>query len=199
MRDNQSQKQYQIPMAVTDETIKDYGINPADVTWALIGDRKCRVVYVPCTKEQFEAYMRPIWREQKKEQRESKCMVPGKDGRLVRCRKTNAECAECPYSANVTFEENKSASLTYLTDEGAEPVVDGAMEANTVASILFDQFNAMVTEVNTRYGDVFRLLYDGKTQAQIAEALHMKPRTVSDDVRRIRAILQPVAKDAFGK
>lgn len=199
MKDNQSQKQYQIPMAVTDETIRDYHINPADVTWTRIGDRKCRAVLIPCTKEQYEAYMRPIWREMKRNEREGKCMVPGKDGRLVRCRKTNAECVECPYCAGVSFGANRVASLTDLAEDGREPEAEGSVEDDIVGSVLFDQFNAMVTEVNTRYGDVFRLLYDGKTQAQIAEALQMKPRTVSDDVRKIRAILQPLAKDAFEK
>ena len=35
-----NEKQYYIPMEVTAETIKDFGINPADVVWAKIGNRK---------------------------------------------------------------------------------------------------------------------------------------------------------------
>lgn len=33
-------KQHYIPMEVTAETIKDFGINPADVVWTRIGNRK---------------------------------------------------------------------------------------------------------------------------------------------------------------
>ena len=46
---NQSKKQdrqFQIPMVVTDEVIHDFGFKPEDVTWRRIGNRKCRVVMV---------------------------------------------------------------------------------------------------------------------------------------------------------
>ena len=39
-------KQYQIPMVVSDEVIRDFGIKQEDVTWRRIGNRKCRVVMV---------------------------------------------------------------------------------------------------------------------------------------------------------
>ena len=63
-------KQYYIPMEVTAETIKDFGINPADVVWTKIGIRRVRVVMVPVSEEQYKAYMRPIWREDKRQQRQ---------------------------------------------------------------------------------------------------------------------------------
>lgn len=63
-------KQYYIPMEVTAETIKDFGINPADVEWTRIGHRKVRVIMVPTTKEQYYEYMRPLWREDKRQQRQ---------------------------------------------------------------------------------------------------------------------------------
>ena len=59
-------KQYYIPMEVTAETIKDFGIDPADVVWTKIGNRKKRVVMIAATEEQYKAYMRPLWREDKR-------------------------------------------------------------------------------------------------------------------------------------
>ena len=50
MAENQSKKQdkqHQIPMMVTDEIIRDFGIKPEEVTWRRIGNRKCRVVILP--------------------------------------------------------------------------------------------------------------------------------------------------------
>ena len=44
-------KQYQIPMVVTDEVIRDFGIKQEDVTWRRIGNRKCRVVMVDATEK----------------------------------------------------------------------------------------------------------------------------------------------------
>lgn len=63
-------KQHYIPMEVTAETIKDFGINPADVVWAKIGNRKKRVVMIAATEEQYYEYMRPLWREDKRQQRQ---------------------------------------------------------------------------------------------------------------------------------
>lgn len=63
-------KQYYIPMEVTAETIKDFGINPADVVWSRIGNKPKRVIMIPVSEEQYKAYMRPLWREDKRQQRQ---------------------------------------------------------------------------------------------------------------------------------
>ncbi|MBS6373825.1 MAG: hypothetical protein KH431_04345 [Erysipelotrichaceae bacterium] len=63
-------KQYYIPMEVTAETIKDFCINPADVVRARIGSRKVRVIMIQATKEQYYDYMRPLWKEDKRLQRQ---------------------------------------------------------------------------------------------------------------------------------
>ena len=47
---NTESKKFQIPMMVTDEVIRDFGIKPEDVTWRRIGNRKCRVVMVDCDR-----------------------------------------------------------------------------------------------------------------------------------------------------
>ncbi len=65
-----NEKQHYIPMEVTVETIKDFGINPADVVWTRIGNRKARVIMIPATEEQYKTYMRPLWREDKRQQRQ---------------------------------------------------------------------------------------------------------------------------------
>lgn len=68
IKENQPQnhdKQYKIPMELTDETIKDFNINPDDVVWWNFGEYHARAILVPATKEQYLEYMRPFWREQK--------------------------------------------------------------------------------------------------------------------------------------
>ena len=37
--------------------------------WSKIGNRKVRTILIPATKEQYEAYMRPEWKEDKRQQR----------------------------------------------------------------------------------------------------------------------------------
>lgn len=58
-----------IPMELTDETIKDFGIDREDVVWAKIGNKRVRVIMVLATEEQYLEYMRPEWREDKRRQR----------------------------------------------------------------------------------------------------------------------------------
>lgn len=65
--ENQS-KNYEIPMEVTDETIRDFDIDPNKVVWTKIGNKKVRAYMVSCTKEQYYEYMRPLWREDKNAQ-----------------------------------------------------------------------------------------------------------------------------------
>lgn len=57
-------------MEVTTETIKEFGIKPEDVQWTKIGNKPVKVIMVPSTKEQYYEYMRPLWREDKRQQRQ---------------------------------------------------------------------------------------------------------------------------------
>lgn len=59
----------EIPMEVTTETIRDFGIDIKDVVWRKIGSRKVKVVLIPVTPELYSEYMRPLWREDKRLQR----------------------------------------------------------------------------------------------------------------------------------
>ena len=68
--ENREEKQYYIPMEVTSETVKDFGINPADVVWTRIGNKPKKVIMIPVTEEQYYEYMRPLWREDKRQQRQ---------------------------------------------------------------------------------------------------------------------------------
>lgn len=66
---NEKDKKFYIPMEVTSETIRDFGINPEDIIWVTIGHRRCRVIQVPATEEQYQAFIRPLWNEDKGLQR----------------------------------------------------------------------------------------------------------------------------------
>lgn len=70
LQTNSESKQYYIPMEVTTETIKDFDINPMDVVWSRIGNKPKKVIMIPVTEEQYYEYMRPLWREDKRQQRQ---------------------------------------------------------------------------------------------------------------------------------
>lgn len=62
-------EQYFIPLEVKEETIITKEFEDAPRMWSKIGNRKVRTILVPATKEQYEAYMRPEWKEDKRQQR----------------------------------------------------------------------------------------------------------------------------------
>lgn len=180
---NQSKKQdeqYQIPMMVTDEVIRDFGIKPEDVTWRRICNRKCRVVMVDASEEEYKAYMAPIWAEIKREDRDNRC-------------------EKCKYFSEASRERNKPASLSVLIDEGAEPTAEGSFEDDVIYEIILEDLISMLTEIKPKYGRIFRLLYDGATQQEMADELGIKQRTVSDDIKKIRSLVQPLVKDIFNR
>ena len=201
MKANQSNtesKKFQIPMMVTDEVIRDFGIKPEDVTWRRIGNRKCRVVMVDASEEEYKAYMAPIWAGIKREDRDGRCMVKGKNGRLIRCPESN-RCEECRHFSDVFCMPNKPASFSVLMDEGAEPAAEGAFEDDVIYETILEDLIFMLTEIKPKYGRIFRLLYDGATQQEMADELGIKQRTVSDDIKKIRSLVQPLVKDIFNR
>ena len=201
MKANQSNtesKKSQIPMVVTDEVIRDFSIKPEEVTWRRIGNRKCRVVMVDATEEEYKAYMAPIWAEIKREDRDGRCMVKGKNGKLIRCPESN-RCEECKHFSEVSRERNKPASLSVLLEEGAEPATEGSFENDVIYETILEDLISMLTEIKPKYGRIFRLLYDGATQQELAEELGIKQRTVSDDIKKIRSLVQPLVKDIFNR
>ena len=195
---NTESKKFQIPMVVTDEVIRDFGIKPEEVTWRRIGNRKYRVVMVDATEEEYKAHMAPIWAEIKREDREGRCMVKGKNGKLIRCPESN-RCEECKHFSEASRERNKPASLSVMMDEGAEPIAEGSFEDDVIYETILVDLISMLTEIKPKYGRIFRLLYDGATQQEMADELGIKQRTVSDDIKKIRSLVQPLVKDIFNR
>ena len=64
-----NEKRWYIPMEVTDKTVFTTEYENAPRKWSKIGNRMVRTILIPATKEQYEAYMRPQWKENKRRQR----------------------------------------------------------------------------------------------------------------------------------
>ena len=158
MKANQSNtesKKFQIPMVVTDEVIRDFGIKPEEVTWRRIGNRKCRVVMVDATEEEYRAYMAPIWAEIKREDRDGRRMVKGKNGKLIRCPESN-RCEGCKHFSEASRERNKPTSLSVLMDEGAEPAAEGSFEEDVIYETILEDLIMMLLDQK-----IMQILYTG--------------------------------------
>ena len=62
-------KRYFIPLELTPETVITEQYKNCEVRWSKIGCRRVRTILIPATEEQYRAYMRPLWREDKRQQR----------------------------------------------------------------------------------------------------------------------------------
>ena len=66
---NRVKQQYYIPLELEKETIITPDYENAPRQWSKIGNRMVRTILIPATKEQYEAYMQPEWKEDKRQQR----------------------------------------------------------------------------------------------------------------------------------
>lgn len=70
-KETTNDKKYYIPLEITPETIITEEHKNSEICWTKICRRRVRAIMIPATKEQYLAYMRPLWREDKRELRHS--------------------------------------------------------------------------------------------------------------------------------
>lgn len=64
-----NEKRFYIPLELTPETVITEEYKDCEVRWSKIGCRKVRTILIPANKEQYYEFMRPLWREDKRQQR----------------------------------------------------------------------------------------------------------------------------------
>ena len=64
-----NEKRFYIPLELTPETVITEEYKDCEVRWSKIGNRRVRTILIPATKEQYYEFMRPLWREDKRQQR----------------------------------------------------------------------------------------------------------------------------------
>ena len=190
-------KKYAIPMEVTEETITDFGIDRKEVKTVKVRGRRFKCIFVPATKEQYLAYMQPLEAKWKQDEREGRCRVKGKSGKLVRCPESN-KCENCKYGKTVVKEMNKPASMEFLVERNGDPSDDN-FEDGVLYSVILKNLIQRLTSINPLYGEIFQMMYDQRTQKAMEEELGIPQRTLSDHIKKIRSILKPVAKEIFNR
>ena len=181
-------------MEVTDETIRDFGIRPKDVIWKKIGNHKCRVIMVDVSETVYKDYMRSIWAEQKRLQREKFCPISGKRNKWIRC-PGGRKYQNCKYFSDISSSTRSVISYSSLEKDWIEPEARGSLEDDIIYEVLLEELIGMLIEINPVYGKIFHLLYDEYTQKEIAEEFGTSSHTISEHVKKIREALKPAAKD----
>ncbi len=181
---NSDNQKYFIPMEVTKETIKDFNLDGSQVVPAKIGNKIVSAIMIPATKEQYDAYMQPLWAEIKREERGRRCTVSDGKGKLKRC---ELDCKSCekmkdgaPLSLESFFEETEL--------EFEDP--DANQYEAILTAMLFEDLLEKLHSQAPELAPIFEMLYDGKSQYAIAELIGKPQTTVNYMVKRMRTILQ---------
>ena len=153
-------KQYFIPMQVTPQIIEEFGINAEEVKWTKIGNKPTRVIMVPATEEQYYEYMRPLWREDKQNQRASKQEDEGKMK---------------PVSLDQLYEDTEY--------EAADPGID--MEVALMKKLLIAELHKALDELEEIDSTIMEMYSQDCTETQIGQAVGMSQRGVGKRKQRI--------------
>ena len=178
-------EQYSMPMEVTAETIRDFGIKRTEIVPAKIGDKIVSAIMVLCTKEQYYAYMRPIWAEMQREERSRRCMVSNGRGGRKRCEGNCSKCEKMKTGSTISLENMKKET----GKEVPEPTIDASSIALT--AMLFNDLMKKLQEQDPQLAEIFALLYNGESQRSIAKITGIKAQSsVESKIHRMRRILQ---------
>ena len=163
-------KQYFIPMQVTPKIIEEFGINAEEVQWTKIGNKSVRAIMVPATEEQYYAYMRPLCREDKQNQRASKQEDEGKMK---------------PVSLDQLYEDTEY--------EAVDPETD--VEATLMKRLLIAELHKALDELEEIDRTIMEMYSQNCTETQIGQAVGMSQRGVSERKQQIFRRLRTRLKD----
>lgn len=195
MSNNSKRQQYLVPMEVTPETIRDFGIKKDDVVPAKIGGKIVSAIMIPTEdKELYQSFMRPLWAEIKREERSRRCTVSDGNGKLKRCEMDCKACKKMKDGAPLSLE-------SFFEETELEFEDPAANQCETIlAAILFEDLLDSLRKKAPELAPIFEMLYDGKSQRTIATLINKPQSSVNDMIKRMRTILQQhTNRDDLGK
>lgn len=169
-------KEYFIPMEVTSETIRDFNIDPKDVEWRWIGNRREEVVKIPVTEKVYREYMRPIWREQKEATRAKKQCV--NQGRKDGC---NHDCDHC---TQPVFRES---SIDIMTPELISLV---SLEDFCIQKLMTEQLIEAMEKLDPMDRLLLQLIGEEASERTIADILGKSKTAVHKRKDKLFAMLR---------
>ena len=168
--------QYFIPMEVTSETIRDFDIDPQDVEWRWIGNRRESVVKIPVTEEVYHEYMRPIWREQKEATRAKKLCV--NQSRKYAC---NHDCDHC---TQPVFRES---AIDMMPEEADSSM---SLEDFCIQKLLIEQLLEAMEDLAPEDRLLLQLIGEGEFERTIANILGKSKTAVHKRKDKLFAMLR---------
>ena len=194
--DNNGTNQVFIPEIVDKESFRKNGciagMKDYKITKRRVCNRKSDVILVPGTKEQYDASMSDYSRLFKAEDRDKRCLIPGVDGKLIRCPDSN-KCSECSYYytrenyGTVTFSDLATEDDEGTITEFDPPAPENYDSGDRYMRLLTD-FISFAAERDPQFKAIIELLVDGNSRRQVAEQMGLPKSTVIDKVAKLRKL-----------
>lgn len=119
---------------------------------------------IPVTEEQYRTYKRPEWKEERQAERDSRCMISTKTGKLKRC---TADCSKCD-----KFRSGTHLSLNRLTEDGMDtPDQNADIEEALIYKELLSALMDALDELDPDKRAIAQAIMDGKKDKDAAEEL----------------------------
>ena len=161
-----------VELEVTDEIIRDFGIDPKEVKILKHGSRFVKCILVETTEEVYKAYMQLEWREDKRRYRRSQEDI--------------ISSKKMPVSIDVEDEDGNKMEIRDTFN----------LEKDICIKEFFNEYLKFLGDVNDVDMKIIRLSYEeGLSQREISKIVKLSQKTVSNRLKKYRDILVENFKD----
>lgn len=179
-------KQYLIPVEMDRKTYNSLaGAKSFKYGPIRVGVRDTFGILVPSSKEQYEAYMRPLWAEMKRAERSRHCStISDFNGKLKRCEMDCKACKKMKDGAPLSLE-------SFFEETELEFEDPAANQCETIlTAMIYEDLLECLRNQAPELVPIYKMLYDRKSQYAIAKLIGKPQTTVNYMIKRMRMILQ---------
>lgn len=196
-------KKYQYPVEMDKDYARQVGIDPSELTFAMLDGKWTSVYLVEVEDEQlYHELMRPIWKEEKALQRSKRCMISNECGQLVRC---EGNCSVCPRErsgAPISFEAMEETGGFRNINDGVHRQTDSATYTESTAEIVEDAMMlealwSHIGELSEENQIILTMFSEGASEREIAEAVGLSQKGVNKRKKALFEFLRENLKDFF--
>ena len=164
-----------VELEVTDEIIRDFGINPKEVRVLKHGNRFVKCILIETSEEVYKAYMQPKWREDKRRYRRSQEEINSSN--------------KIPISIDVEDEDGNRLEIASRFN----------LEKEVCLKEFFSEYLKFLGGVEDTDMKIIRLHFEEDlSQREIAKIVKLSQKTVSNKLKKYGDLLRQNLTDFRG-
>lgn len=179
-------QQYYIPLEVKEETIITKEYENAPRQWSKIGNKMVRTILIPATKEQYEAYMRPEWKEDKRQQR----LAEKRRKREQAQEEHRVDPSVQGWDPAVSFEELHDTGYGFM-DDTRQDTPDAILEKEE----LLDALHRELAKLEELDQTILQMAMNGSSEAAIGRKVGLSQKGVNKRKHRLLEQLRERLED----